>query len=130
MSTLGTNQSIHSMLSILVSLSTRAGVQIWDLRNPTQPAKLITLMQSRSSQSHQVEHTGSGASWSPSTGQYFMVAQRITVKYNKNYLTRFHILRNTGRMRITPNHCCPGSKSDLSPSPAMYAVNWRPWDKE
>jgi hypothetical protein len=89
MSTLGTSLSIRPMQSTMVSLSTKVGVQIWDLRNPTQPAKLIT--PSRSSQPHQVRHTACGASWSPSTGQYLMVAQRITVEYNKYSLTRSDI---------------------------------------
>ena len=86
MSTLGTSLSIRPMQSTMVSLNTKVGVQIWDLRNPTQPAKLIT--PSRSSHSHQVRHTACGSS---STGQYLMVAQRITVEYNKYSLTRSDI---------------------------------------
>ena len=115
------------MQSTMVSLCTKIGVQIWDLRNPTQPAKLIT--PSRSSQPHQVKHTACGGSWSPFIGQYLMVAQRITFEYNKYSLTRSDI--PTVYIKDDYSHpllSCQEARS-VSFSP-MYRVNWCPLDSE
>ena len=97
------------------------------MRNPTHPSELITHV--RSSKKQQMRHTACGASWSPSTGQFMMVAQRNTVEHSKYSLTRSDI----PSVYKTKDYSHPmlswHRAMAVSFSP-MYGVNWCPWDQD
>ena len=93
-SMLGTNISVHPMQATLVSVCTSEGVKIWDMRNTTSHVELIR--QGITSQAHTV-HTACGATWSP-TGQYMIVAKRITEELSKFSLTYCKITTARGKL--------------------------------
>jgi len=121
----GTNISVHPMQATLVSVCSSEGVKIWDLRNTSNHVELIS--QASSAQTR-TGHTTCGAMWSP-TGQYMVVAKRITEEHSKFSMTYSNIPTVFMENYFSNPLLSWTHAMDVSYSP-MYGVNWCPWDQE
>jgi len=121
----GTNISVHPKQATLLSVCASEGVKIWDMRNTTSHVELIS--QGISART-QTGHTMCGAMWSP-TGQYMMVAKRITEEHSKFSLTYSNIPTVFMENYFSNPLLSWTHAMDVSYSP-LYGVNWCPWDQE
>merc|ERR1719233_1655284 len=121
----GTNISVHPMQASMVSVCSTEGVKIWDMRNTTSHVEMIN---QGSSAQIQTGRTTCGAMWSP-TGQYMMVAKRITEEHSKFSLTYSNIPTVFMENYFSNPLLSWTQAMDVSYSP-LYGVNWCPWDQE
>eukprot|EP00090_Calanus_glacialis_P027294 TRINITY_DN4297_c1_g1_i1.p1 TRINITY_DN4297_c1_g1~~TRINITY_DN4297_c1_g1_i1.p1 ORF type:complete len:282 (-),score=59.72 TRINITY_DN4297_c1_g1_i1:95-820(-) len=124
----GTNIGVHPMNNNLISFCQQSSVQIFDMRNISQPLNTISIdeIQTPVGQNYRTKGV-SGANWSPVNGKYFLACP---IKNEDIKQLHYPYIFNSSNFE-EPLHIWPPKKGKYENASFShnYGASWCPWQE-